>query len=93
MLATRKGGLKASGKKSHFDAAVHSAAVSRFLDIPKKSSFGNRVGPRALRVFLPLYSPLSLSLPPSVSFFEHKEGASFDTLMTNENNLSVEFAR
>ena len=48
MLAAKKGGLKASGKKSHFDAAVHSAAVSRFLDTPKKSSFSNRVGPCAL---------------------------------------------
>lgn len=48
LLAAKKGGLKASGKKSHFDAAVHSAAVSRFLDTPKKSSFSNRVGPCAL---------------------------------------------
>lgn len=36
LLAAKKDGLKASGKKSHFDAAVHSAAVSRFLDTPKK---------------------------------------------------------
>ena len=73
LLAMKKGGLKASGKKSHFDAAVHSAAVSRFLDIPKKSSFGNRVGP-AVHFVCSFHSILlSLSLSLSISLF-HSSG-------------------
>lgn len=89
LLAAKKGSLKASGKKSHFDAAVHSAAVSRFLDTPKKSS-QKKKGKYLVIVPNPVYSPLYSSL--FLSFTLCKEGLPFDMLMIKENNSSAEFS-
>lgn len=96
LLAAKKGGLKASGKKSHFDAAVHSAAVSRFLDTPKKSSFSNRVGPCAL-----VYSFLSFSFSLisffflffPLTYFSFLSRKTFDTFIIENTKILIKLCK
>lgn len=65
LLAAKRDGLKASGKKSHFDAAVHPAAVSYFLDTPKKVPLAILAGPLYARVLL---LPAPFFLEPTKRF-------------------------